>query len=108
MVFQNSSSASAGPAPVTYNNNFQVFFNTNSTAGNAIFNNSGYLEFNDSSTAGSATIINTATLAFQAGSTAGTASIINNSGGITTSTPPARAAARASSPMRAARSTYPG
>src|SRR3984957_7789790 len=79
MVFQNSSSASAGPASVTYNNNFQIFFNSNSTAGNAIINNSGDLEFSDRSTAGSATIINSATLAFQAGS----ANITNNSGGIT-------------------------
>jgi hypothetical protein len=108
MVFQNSSSASAGPGLVTYGNNFQIFFQTNSSAGTARINNSGDLEFDDSSTAGSATIINTATLAFQDGSTAGTANTPTIPAESPLSTPTARAAAQPSSPTWAARSTYPG
>jgi uncharacterized protein with beta-barrel porin domain len=83
-VFQNSSSASAGTAPVTYNNSGGMSFQGTSTAGNAIIVNNGDVEFNTSSTAGSAQITNNATLNFNDNTTAGTANITNAASGFIT------------------------
>jgi uncharacterized protein with beta-barrel porin domain len=80
-VFLNSSSASAGAGPVTYNNNGSILFQDTSTAGNATFVNNGDLEFNIGSNAGSAHITNNATLNFNDNTSAGTANITNAGGG---------------------------
>jgi hypothetical protein len=79
-LFENSSSASGGTAPVTYNasGNF-LFFNT-STAGNAIITNHGDIEFNDSSNAGTAQITNDAVLNFNNNASAAGSTIINGAG----------------------------
>ena len=82
-VFLNSSSASAGTGPVTYNNNGSINFQDTSTAGNAHIFNAGDLEFNVSSTAGSAQITNDATLNFNDNASAGTANIFNSTTGFT-------------------------
>src|ERR1700761_895963 len=79
-VFENSSSASGGTTPVTYNNTFIISFTSSSTAGNAIINNNGNLEFNDNSNAGTAQITNNATLSFNNNSSASGATIGNASG----------------------------
>ena len=78
LVFQNSSSASAGAGPVTYNNGGTISFQNTSTAGTATITNNGSLEFNDTSTAATATITNNATVNFQDASSAGSAGITNN------------------------------
>jgi autotransporter-associated beta strand protein len=83
-VFQNSSSASAGTAPVTYNNSGGMSFQGTSTAGNAVIVNNGDVEFNISSTAGSAQITNSATLNFNDNAAAGTAKITNAATGFIT------------------------
>jgi uncharacterized protein with beta-barrel porin domain len=80
-VFLNSSSASAGTGPVTYNNNGSLNFQDTSTAGSATIVNNGDVEFNISSTAGSAQITNNATLNFNDNTTAGTANITNAAAG---------------------------
>ena len=85
-VFENSSSASAGTGPVTYNNSGGMSFQDTSTAGNAIIVNNGDVEFNISSTAGSAHITNNATLNFNDNATAGTANITNAVSGSSPST----------------------
>ena len=54
-----------------------LFFNGNSTAGNATITNTSDLNFNDSSTAGNASIVNTDNLNFNSASTAGGATITN-------------------------------
>ncbi|MES2192834.1 MAG: autotransporter domain-containing protein [Pseudomonadota bacterium] len=81
LLLQNSSSASAGAGPVTYNNNGSISFQSTSTAGNATFTNNGSLEFNNTSTAATATISNNATVNFQDASSAGSAGITNNASG---------------------------
>ncbi len=84
MVFQNSSSASAGPGAVTYNNAGNISFLNTSTAGAATLNNNGDIEFNDNSAAGAATIGNNAVINFQDSSSAGAANITNNVSGTIT------------------------
>jgi len=83
-VFLNSSSASAGTGPVTYNNSGGMSFQDTSTAGTAIILNNGDVEFNISSTAGSAQITNNATINFNDNATAGTANITNAASGFLT------------------------
>src|SRR5258708_6124630 len=65
IVFQNSSSASAGTSAVTYNNSFAISFTDSSTAGTAIIANAGDVEFNNNSTAGNAIVTNNAVINFQ-------------------------------------------
>ncbi|WMT72582.1 autotransporter domain-containing protein [Bradyrhizobium sp. Ash2021] len=84
MVFQNSSSASAGSHAVTYNNNGAISFTNSSTAGTAIITNNGDVEFNNTSTAGSAAITNNIVMNFQDSSSAGSASITNAATGFLT------------------------
>ncbi len=83
-VFLNSSSASAGTGPVTYNNSGSINFQDTSTAGSATIVNNGDVEFNISSTAGSAHITNNATLNFNDSASAGSANITNAASGFIT------------------------
>jgi uncharacterized protein with beta-barrel porin domain len=79
-LFENSASASAGTAAVTYvNTSNMLFFNT-STAGTAIVTNNSDLEFNDSSNAGTAQITNNAVLSFNNNASASGATIGNGVG----------------------------
>ena len=84
LVFQNNSSASTGPGPVTYNNSGAIAFTDNSTAGSATINNNGDVEFNNNSAAATATIVNNATVNFQDSSSAGNATITNAATGALT------------------------
>ncbi|MDP1866474.1 MAG: autotransporter domain-containing protein [Bradyrhizobium sp.] len=81
LAFQNSSSASAGAGPVSYNNGSIISFLDTSTAGSATIANSGTVEFNNTSTAATATITNNAVINFQDSSSAGSAGITNNASG---------------------------
>jgi autotransporter-associated beta strand protein len=78
IVFQNGSSASAGPGAVKLTNGFEIFFQNQSSAGSAAIANNGDLEFHDQSHGGTAAIISNGTLFFFEQSGAGTANIINN------------------------------
>ena len=79
-VFQNNSSASTGPGPVTFNNHSTISFQSFSTAGSASISNFVDVEFNDNSTAGTAALHNNGTLNFNNSATAGSAAINNNLG----------------------------
>ncbi|SDR62439.1 outer membrane autotransporter barrel domain-containing protein [Rhizobiales bacterium GAS113] len=82
MVFNNSSSASAGLGGVTYSVAGAMAFHGTSTAGTALINNSILVDFFDNSTAGNSTIFNNLNLGFNNSSTAGNANIINNLNGL--------------------------
>ncbi|KJC36633.1 autotransporter [Bradyrhizobium sp. LTSP885] len=85
MVFTNSSTASGGSAPVTYNvSGGSMSFTDTSTAGTATIVNNGIVQFNNSSTAGSANITNNLEMDFFDNASAGSATIGNAASGTMT------------------------
>ncbi|KJC56306.1 autotransporter [Bradyrhizobium sp. LTSPM299] len=85
MVFTNSSTASGGSAPVTYNvSGGSMSFTDTSTAGTATIVNNGIVQFNNSSTAGSANITNNLAMDFFDNASAGSATIGNAASGTMT------------------------
>jgi hypothetical protein len=79
LIFQGNSSASGGTGAVIINNasGSFIFFQNNSTAGNATIMNNSIVEFNDQSTAGSANITNNIQMDFFDSTSAGSANITN-------------------------------